>query len=77
MKTLVMEIPEIDYALIHWPDNRVTPWVAAWGYNRVSNSWCQGHYFSTKEDALDYIAETMRERYPVYLEKRISQILAA
>lgn len=77
MKTLVMEIPEIDYALIHWPDNKVTPWVAAWLYNKESNCWGQGHYFCKKEDALQYIADVMKERYPMYLEKRINQILAA
>lgn len=75
MKKVIIKIPEIDYVLIHWEENSVTPWVAAWGYNENSGSWCQGHYFCTKEHALEYLADTYKERYSV--KHRINEILSA
>lgn len=77
MKEIILEIPEIDYVLVHWPDNTCTPWVAAWAYRPDRDSWGQGHYFTTKSDALEYLAEVYKERYPVYLKRRIREILAA
>ena len=77
MKEIILKIPEIDYVLVHWPENTCTPWVAAWAYRPERNSWGQGHYFTTKSDALEYLAEIYRERYPVYMEQRIREILAA
>ena len=53
-KKLIMELPELDYALVYWEGN-CTPWVAAWGYNKEQNCWGQGHYFVEKEDALRYL----------------------
>ena len=77
MKEIILRIPEIDYVLVHLPENTCTPWVAAWAYRPDRDSWGQGHYFTTKSDALEYLAEIYRERYPVYLEHRIREILAA
>lgn len=77
MKEIILRIPEIDYVLVHLPENTCTPWVAAWAYRPDRDSWGQGHYFTTKSDALEYLAEIYRERYPVYLERRIREILAA
>ena len=75
MKKVVMRVPEIDYVLIHWEENELTPWVAAWAYNDDRNSWGQGHYFCTKENALKYLAETYKERYSI--ESRVEEILSA
>ncbi len=77
MKEIIIEIPEIDYVLIHWPENTCTPWVAAWAYRPNRNSWGQGHYFMNKADALEYLVDIYKERYPVYMERRIREILAA
>lgn len=76
MKEIVLEIPEINYVLVHWPENTCTPWVAAWAYRPDLNSWGQGHYFTTKADALEYLADVYKEHYPVYMERRIREILA-
>lgn len=46
---------DIDYALIRLWDNDLTPFCAAWGYNPETETWCQGHYFRTLDDAIDYI----------------------
>ena len=74
-KELILEIPEIDYVLIHWPDNVVTPWVAAWNFNKEKMCWGQGHYFCTKEDAVEYLAEVFRERYPAFIRKRTDEVI--
>lgn len=75
MKKVVLRVPEIDYVLIHWPENDFTPWVAAWAYNDERKSWGQGHYFCTKESALEYLAATYKERYSV--KSRIKEILGS
>lgn len=75
MKKIILRIPEIDYVLVHWPENSFTPWVAAWAYREDRGSWGQGHYFQTKESALMYLADTFRERFPHYMETRINQIM--
>lgn len=75
MKKIIIKIPEIDYVLIHWEENVLTPWVAAWAYNEERNSWGQGHYFQTKEDAVRYLAKTYKERYSE--KQRIAEILSA
>ena len=82
MKEIILEVPEINYVLVHWPDNTYTPWVAAWAYRPDRNSWGQGHYFTTKSDAIEYLAEVYEERCPAYVEhgelkRRIREILAA
>lgn len=77
MKTIILRIPEIDYVLIHWAENTLTPWVAAWAYNEDGGYWGQGHYFTNKADALEYLANTYKERYPVVLERKIAEILVA
>ena len=74
MKEVIFELPEIDYALIHWPDNTYTPWVAAWHLNKKEMYWGQGHYFCTKKGAVEYLIETLRERYPVYFETKINEL---
>ena len=74
MKEVVLRIPEIDYVLIHWPNNELTPWVAAWSYNEERKCWGQGHYFMTKENAINYLIEVLRERYPIYIESIIANL---
>ena len=56
---LVLEFESIDYVLVKVKG--CTPWVAAWGYNKESRSWGQGHYFTTLEGAILYIAELLRK----------------
>lgn len=60
-KILIEEFKEIDYALIKWADNTLTPWVAAWSYNKEKNCWGQGHYFRTFENATKYILDLLEE----------------
>lgn len=74
MKKVIIKVPEIDYVLIHWEENVLTPWVAAWAYNEERNSWGQGHYFQTKEGAVKYLAKTYKERYSG--KQRIAEILS-
>ena len=58
---VVAEYPEIEYTLIY-RDSKYEPWVAAWGYKKERNSWCQGHYFADLEDAVRYITQLKEER---------------
>lgn len=51
---IVEEFPEIDYVLAYRGGN-YQPWVAAWGYNKETCSWSQGHYFEKLEVAMEYI----------------------
>lgn len=53
-KIILERFPEIDYVLVYWKANKLTPFVAAWGYND-DGTWCQGHYFTNIIDACDYI----------------------
>ena len=76
MKEIVLRIPEIEYVLVHWPENKYTPWVAAWAYNEEGGYWGQGHYFCEKKDALQYLCEVLEERYPAYMERRIKEIIS-
>ena len=62
-RELIAVFPEIDYALVHLPNNTCTPYVAAWGFNGIDKCWCQGHYFRTKEGAKEHIIEVLKERY--------------
>lgn len=63
MKKIVLELHAIDYALIHWEENTLTPWVAAWAPKTdPSLHWGQGHYFRTKRRAVEYLVETYKER---------------
>ena len=61
-KILIEEFKEIDYALVKLTNNEVTPWVAAWAYNKENNCWGQGHYFRTFEDASRYILDLLEEK---------------
>ena len=78
-KELVLLVPEIDYALVHLPDNTCTPWVAAWGFDNDENGghWGQGHYFMTKEAAQEYMVDVLKERWPIILKRKINKIMDA
>ena len=56
---VVMKFPAIDYVLIH-RETDFQPWVAAYHYCAESGTWGQGHYFSKKENALEYINEKLK-----------------
>ena len=61
--------PEIDYAIIYRPENKLTPFVAAWKPDEDGESWMAGHYFTTLKGAVKYIlhelGEMTEERYVV------------
>lgn len=61
-KRVVLRLPEIDYVLIHWPNNVCTPWVAAWAYNEEKGYWGQGHYFTELAGAIKYLAKLLEEK---------------
>lgn len=63
MKEIVLNLPELNYILVHWPENTCTPWVAAWAYRPDRDSWGQGHYFTTKENAIDYLRSLVKDKY--------------
>lgn len=44
-----------DYTLFNLIDNKCTPYVVAWKYDNKSDSWCQGHYFSTLDGAVSFL----------------------
>lgn len=78
-KRVILRIPEIDYVIVHWPNNVCTPWVAAWAYNEEGGYWGQGHYFTTSEGAIKYIREKLEEnKFDVYgvLLKSIAESMA-
>jgi hypothetical protein len=50
---LVEEFKEINYALIYRGGD--IPWVAAYGYDKATQSWAQGHYFNDFLSAVRYI----------------------
>lgn len=56
METVVVieEYPDIDYTLLR-RDASFQPYVAAWGLNKETGNWNQGHYFEDLFDALNYI----------------------
>ena len=62
MKQVIIKLPEIDYVLVHWEENSVTPWVAAWAYNEDNGCWGQGHYFVELADAIKYLAKKLEEK---------------
>ncbi len=66
MKTVLERYPKIDYVIVHWPENTLTPWVAAWGYDEEKGSWCQGHYFCELKDAMKYILRKLGETKKIY-----------
>ena len=49
---IVAEFPEIDYVLIHRNRN---DWVAAWKYDKETETWGQGHYFDDFLKAVRWI----------------------
>ena len=50
---LVEEFKEINYALIYRGGD--IPWIAAYGYDKATNSWAQGHYFESFLVAVGFI----------------------
>ena len=34
-----------EYTLIFLPHNSCTPFVWAWGFDKATGEWCQGHYY--------------------------------
>lgn len=60
---IIAEYPDIDYVLAY-RGGTCQPWVAAWAYNKERNSWGQGHYFNTIENAIEYIR--MKQNKPTY-----------
>ena len=64
MKNIILEqFKEIDYTLIARvkEDNTVHEFVAAWRYDKESDSWEQGHYFKNVKDAIRYMDEKRTE----------------
>ena len=53
---IIEEFPDIDYVLVY-RDTTYQPWVAAWLYDKEKETWQQGHYFCTIEDAMRYILD--------------------
>lgn len=52
--------PEYDYTLLirlalNGKPLTCEPFVVAWRYDHISNTWAQGHYFQTLESALIYM----------------------
>lgn len=52
--------PEYDYTLLirlalNGKPLNCEPFVVAWRYDHISNTWAQGHYFQTLESALIYM----------------------
>lgn len=46
--------PEQDYTLLFNLGERYCRFNCAWGVNPETQSWAQGHYFETIEDAVKY-----------------------
>ena len=61
MNTIIAKFPSIDYVLIKRQSDFL-PWIAAWHYCEEDGTWGQGHYFSNKYEAVNYIAEIIKER---------------
>lgn len=61
-KEKLLDIPEISYTLFHLPDNKCTPYVAAWCYDQQRDSWGQGHYFQKKLHALEYLVNLAKAK---------------
>lgn len=59
MKNLVMKTVG-DYTLVARVRENFTvhEYVVAWCYDKESDSWGQGHYFSDIEDAIKYFKKT-------------------
>ena len=62
VKEKILSIPQIDYTLFYLPNNRCTPYVAAWLYKPERDSWAQGYYFTKKLYALEYLVEKTKEK---------------
>ena len=61
-KEIKLNLSRIKYTLVFLPEATYTPWVAAFRYDKTDNTWGQGHYFTNKYDALEYLVETYKER---------------
>lgn len=53
---IVAEFPDINCVLAY-RGGEFQPWVVGWGYRKENNSWAQGHYFATIEDAMEYVKQ--------------------
>lgn len=57
---ILSENKEYDYTLLirlalNGKPLKCEPFVVAWRYDIISNTWAQGHYFQTLESALIYM----------------------
>lgn len=43
------------YTLLHDATRKFNPYVVAWSYCEEDNTWGQGHYFQTLDDALNFM----------------------
>lgn len=57
-----------DYSLVHLPENSCTPYCVAWLYDSISDSWCQGHYFSDYKQAVEYFKKCVKINVSIDLE---------
>lgn len=62
IKEKLLDLPQFSYTLFHLPNNKCTPYVAAYGYSPERDSWRQGHYFTKKLYALEYLVEKAKEK---------------
>ena len=67
---IVAEFPEINYVVIFHKKTMFSEWIAAYGYDKESTSWCQGHYFTSLVGAMRYILSQLQ---PITWD-RISEI---
>ncbi len=52
--TILQEYPLKDYTIIN-RHTKYLPIVACWNFCKENNTWSQGHYFETIEDACKYV----------------------
>ena len=48
-----MTNPKKDYTLLH--NAKVKQYCVAWDYNKENNTWSQGHYFETFDEAVVFM----------------------
>ena len=51
---LLKQYPLKNYAIIE-RSTLIEPFVACYGFDKVTGSWQQGHYFETLEQATQYV----------------------
>ena len=54
---LLAEYPQINYAVLARVNEKdeVHEFVCAYAYDKTTNTWGQGHYFSTLQGVIDYM----------------------